>query len=193
MSTKPLLGRPRDADIDAAILDATRELLADVGYADLTMTAIATRAGTTKPALYRRWPSKAHLVHEAVFPAQEEPLWPEGVDLRGSLRLMLAGAVELFSDPLVRAALPGLLSEFASHPSLHTALLQRFQVDVWERMRARVAEAASRGEVRRDVDADVLVDLTGGAAFMAVTLRPGPVDDAWVESTLALLLKGITP
>ena len=48
---------------------AAAELVVEVGYADLTVAAIAERAGTSKPAIYRRWPSKAHLVHEAAFPA----------------------------------------------------------------------------------------------------------------------------
>ena len=60
-------GRPRDARIDAAALDAAAALLLEVGYADLTLAAVAARAGTSRPAVYRRWPTKAHLVHEAVF------------------------------------------------------------------------------------------------------------------------------
>ncbi len=63
------LGRPRDSRIDNAALAATAELLGEVGYAALSVDAIAKQAGTSKPAIYRRWPSKAHLVHEAVFPA----------------------------------------------------------------------------------------------------------------------------
>ena len=64
----PGAGRPRDPRIDAAILAATADLLVEIGYANLTMAAIAERAGTTKTALYRRWSSKADLVHEAAFP-----------------------------------------------------------------------------------------------------------------------------
>ena len=62
------LGRPRDSRIDDSVLVATTELLEEVGYLRLTVGAIAERAGTNKPAIYRRWPTKAHLVHEAVFP-----------------------------------------------------------------------------------------------------------------------------
>ena len=62
-------GRPRDPRIDAAILRATTDLLVEIGYSNLTMAAVAERAGTTKTALYRRWSSKAELVHEAAFPA----------------------------------------------------------------------------------------------------------------------------
>ena len=65
----PAAGRPRDPRIDAAILRATTDLLVEIGYSNLTMAAVADRAGTTKTALYRRWSSKAELVHEAAFPA----------------------------------------------------------------------------------------------------------------------------
>jgi AcrR family transcriptional regulator len=62
------LGRPRNPRIDDAVLRSTIELLSKSGYADLSVDAIAKRAGTSKPAIYRRWRSKARLVHEAVFP-----------------------------------------------------------------------------------------------------------------------------
>ena len=57
-------GRPRDPRIDDAVIEATIDLLEQVGYLQLTISAIADRAGTNKPAIYRRWPTKAHLVHE---------------------------------------------------------------------------------------------------------------------------------
>ncbi len=68
----PGAGRPRDPRIDAAILRATADLLVEIGYANLTMAAVAERAGTTKTALYRRWSSKAELVHEAAFPGDAD-------------------------------------------------------------------------------------------------------------------------
>src|SRR6185437_2814601 len=51
----PGAGRPRDRRIDAAILRATADLLVEIGYSNLSMAAVAERAGTTKTALYRRW------------------------------------------------------------------------------------------------------------------------------------------
>src|ERR1700753_3460011 len=81
----PSAGRPRDPRIDAAILAATADLLVQIGYSSLTMAAIAERAGTTKTALYRRWSSKAELVHEAAFPtaptALEGPTSGMGADV----------------------------------------------------------------------------------------------------------------
>src|SRR5882672_4805358 len=59
-------GRPRSATADEAILVATRELLAERGWADLTIAEVAARAGVAKTTLYRRWPGKADLVVDAM-------------------------------------------------------------------------------------------------------------------------------
>ena len=189
-----LPGRPRDPRIDAAVLGATRDLLQDVGYARLSIAAVAGRAGTTKPAVYRRWPTKAHLVHEAVFPLDQPGLIPESDDIEADLRAMVGATVELFGRPEVRAALAGLLAELAADPALHPQLLARLSDTVWGRVRARLDRAIAAGQVRPGVDAGVLIDVIGGAAFLAVTTAaPDPPGDRWVDSTVALLLQGVRP
>src|SRR3954451_20972426 len=67
MSQPP--GRPRDASLDAAVLEAGRELLMESSYAELSMDGVAVRAQVGKKTLYRRWASKAPLVAEAVLDA----------------------------------------------------------------------------------------------------------------------------
>jgi AcrR family transcriptional regulator len=101
-------GRPRDPRIDAAILAATAELLVEIGYSNLTMAAIAERAGTTKTALYRRWSGKPELVHEAAFPIAPSALRIPPGDIAADVRAMIAAARDVFTSPVVRAALPGL-------------------------------------------------------------------------------------
>ncbi|RPA57861.1 TetR/AcrR family transcriptional regulator [Gordonia oryzae] len=59
-------GRPRDDAIDDAVLDAVLSNLARDGYAGLSLAAVAAQAGTTRPAIYRRWPDKESLVIDAV-------------------------------------------------------------------------------------------------------------------------------
>ena len=124
-------GRPRDPRIDDAVLQATTELLEEVGYLQLTIGAIAERAGTNKPAIYRRWPTKAHLVHEAVFPAQSPEVIPPGDDLRSDIRALVAIGVELLGRPAARAALPGLLAEMTGDPTLQADVLGRFAGGAW--------------------------------------------------------------
>src|SRR6202020_1073962 len=114
----PGAGRPRDPRIDAAILTATADLLVQIGYSNLTLAAIAERAGTTKAALYRRWSSKAELVHEAAFPATPATLPRPTGTIAADVRAMLEAARDLFTSPVVRAALSGLVADAASDPAL---------------------------------------------------------------------------
>jgi AcrR family transcriptional regulator len=187
-------GRPRDGSLDDAILRATNDLLAEVGYARLTIAAVVLRAGTTKAALYRRWPSKAHLVHEAVFPNVGDPPIAGTGDVGADVRNLIRGSVELFSRPQVRATLPGLLAELYAEPTLHAALLERFQADVWQRIGRSLEAAISAGQVRPEVNTAHVIELISGSALMAVTLRPpDQIDDQWVDDVAVLVLKGLEP
>ncbi|REO54157.1 TetR/AcrR family transcriptional regulator, partial [Mycobacterium tuberculosis] len=107
----PGAGRPRDPRIDSAILSATAELLVQIGYSNLSLAAVAERAGTTKSALYRRWSSKAELVHEAAFPAAPTALQAAAGDIAADIRMMIAATRDVFTTPVVRAALPGLVAD----------------------------------------------------------------------------------
>ena len=186
------LGRPRDSRIDDAVLRATVELIGDAGYADLSVEAIARRAGTSKPAIYRRWPSKAHLVHEAVFPLGDATALPITGSLAGDVREMLRRTANVLNTPAARAALPGLVGEMAADPTLHSALLERFGDILTRGMGAYLADAADRGEVRADVTAPDLAEAIAGLTFVALLNRGIALDDAWIERTATLITRGIS-
>ena len=76
-------GRPRDPRLDEAVVAATLQLLAEEGYAQLTVERIAARAGVGKASLYRRWPDKVSIVLEAVSRNPERPSAPDTGSLRG--------------------------------------------------------------------------------------------------------------
>ena len=185
-------GRPRDPRIEQAALSATRELLVEVGYARLTVSAVAGRAGTTKPALYRRWPSLPHLVYEAAFPDELLADMRFGNDLRTDLVSIITGTRDAFLTPQAAAALPGLVAEFTSHPALHQALLARFAVG-FTAFDDRLREAAAAGEVRPDTRAEDLMRLMIGAVLLGVMLGPDELDDAWADRITTILLEGVRP
>lgn len=184
-------GRPRDPRIDAAILEATADLLVEIGYANLTMAAVAEKAGTTKTALYRRWSSKAELVHEAAFPAAPTALSaPEG-DIAGDVRAMIAATRDVFVTPVVRSALPGLIADMAGDPELNARVLNRF-VGLFDLVRERLEHAISQGAVHPDVDPARLIEIVGGATLLRLLLDPGGgLDDTWVEQTAAIVSHGV--
>ncbi|HEY2448195.1 MAG TPA: TetR/AcrR family transcriptional regulator [Mycobacterium sp.] len=185
-------GRPRDPRIDAAILTATADLLVQIGYSNLTLAAVAERAGTTKTALYRRWSSKAELVHEAAFPVAPTALVGPGGDMAADLHAMIAAARDVFTTPVVRAALPGLVADMSADPELNGRVMSRFEA-LFTAVRARLSEAVDRGEVHPDVNPDRLIELIGGATLMRLLLRPDELlDEAWVDQTTAILVHGVT-
>lgn len=186
------LGRPRDPRIDAAVLDATVVLLGRTDYAGLSVDAVARRAGTSKPAIYRRWPSKAHLVHEAVFPVGAQTELPETGSLAGDVREMVRRTTAVLSTPAARAALPGLVAEMAADPTLHAALLERFGDVLSAGLSRRLAEAASRGEVRADAAAADVAEAVAGITLFALLTRGAALDDTWIERTAALIMRGIS-
>jgi AcrR family transcriptional regulator len=185
-------GRPRDPRIDAAVLRATVELLAETGYPGLLVSAIAERAGTSKPAIYRRWPSKAHLVHEAVFPIGAATAIPATGSLCDDVREMVSRTMAFLTTPAARAALPGLVGEIASDPTLHSALVERFTDVIAGGLAGWLDAAASRGEVRPDLTAAELAEAIAGITLVGLLTRPGELDDTWVDRTTTLLLKGIS-
>lgn len=188
-------GRPRDPRIEKAVLTATRDLLVRDGYADLTLDAVAKRARTTKPAIYRRWRSKAHLVHEAAFPTEEAHSAADGESdgtLAGDLRVMVAAATRMLSTPAARAALPGLVAEFQADPALHASLLERFRAGALGESSDRLLTAAARGEARADLDPARVIASMAGSVLFTLLVDPGAdLGPEWVEHTTSLLLKGV--
>ncbi len=186
-------GRPRDRRIDEAILHAAADLLVQSGYSNLTMVAVAERAGTTKTALYRRWSSKAELVHEAAFPAVPSALEGPPGDIAADIRAMIVAARDVFTSPVVRAALPGLITDMASDPGLSSRVMDRF-AGLFGAVRSRVADAVERGEVHADVDPDRLVEIIGGATMLRLLLAARqPLDEQWVDQTTAIVTHGVVP
>lgn len=186
------IGRPRDPRIDSAVLDATVELLGETDYASLSVDAIARRAGTSKPAIYRRWASKAHLVHEAVFPVSDATELPATGNLRDDLREMMRGTFAVLTTPAALAALPGLVAEMAVDPTLHAALLERFAQVLSRDLTDWLEAALARGEIRAGVVATDMVDALAGIILLALITHAETMDEAWMNRIAELIARGIS-
>ncbi|MFC4605910.1 TetR/AcrR family transcriptional regulator [Rhodococcus kronopolitis] len=194
------LGPQRDPAIDAAVLDATRRLLVEKGYAGTSIDAIAALAGVGRPAIYRRWPSKAHIVNDAIYPelnaepgAGEDTVLDVGGTMTEQVRALVHGAVALFAAPATRAAAPALMSEVHTDEALRYALVERQRAGVRAELTRRLDEAAARGEVRAGIDADVLLDIMAGAAIYAMSARDVDDSESFADALTGIVLHGILP
>ncbi|GAB3851434.1 TetR/AcrR family transcriptional regulator [Nocardioides maradonensis] len=185
-------GRPRDPRIEQAALAAVRELLTDGGYAAVTGAAVAQRAGTTKSALYRRWPALPHLIHEAAFPSELALDMSLGQDLEADVAGIVRGTRDALCSPVGAAALPALLSEITTWPDLHAAMLERF-AGAFQAIDERLQRAIADGEAHPDARATDLLQVVIGTIIAGVLLTPGQLDDAWADRLTATLVRGLRP
>jgi AcrR family transcriptional regulator len=182
-------GSRRDPAIDAAVLTTTRQLLIERGYAATTIDLIAGTAGVSRPAVYRRWRSKAHLVHEALFPdLGPEP--PED-DFDKEITRLCRGALRMYRDPAVREAIPGLLNDLRSDRQMRRVLSDRLEATARSQLADRVGEAVADGTARPGISPDTLIDVIAGGAWYAVCVRRIKDVDTAAKELSELVLRGI--
>lgn len=183
-------GRPRDARIDEAILGATLRLLDEHGYQRMSIAAVAEAAGVGRPALYRRYASKADLVVDAISHMASGPEPELPADSRDAVGRLLTAAGGVFASPGGAAILGSLLAELRRDPEL----LAAFRAQIFEPRRAAVHRVLERGVARGDVAADVdreAVDSLLFGGLLARAILGETVDTDWIDRTLDQVWRGI--
>jgi AcrR family transcriptional regulator len=187
---KAPVGRPRDPQIDAAVLGATIAVLGRSGYGGFTLEEVAREAGTTKPAIYRRWPSRQRLLLSALGRRFGEVRAPDTgctlCDLDECLKLFVAA---------FRRMPPGVIGPLFADCAGDRELRADFMAAVFDPPRAAVREtlerAHARGDLRDDVDLDLIVDLTGSLIHYRALFGHAPTSDVEIERAVEALLQGI--
>jgi AcrR family transcriptional regulator len=180
--TPPQRGRPRDPQRREAILDAALALVSGVGYDRTTVDAIATKAGVSKPTLYRRWPhGKPELVAAAIRERHAEAgQTPDTGSLRGDLLALVAIQTGQLLEDVHLAC--GLLSAMRTSPELAHVM----QDHVIAEERARFAEVLARAGIEHM--SPLFADIAGALIFTRVTITGEPVDHAFAEELVDRVL-----
>lgn len=183
-------GRPRDPDVDTAILEAALRLLGEVGYQDMSIAAIASAAGVGRPAVYRRYRTKADVVVAAILRLTAGPDPDLPTDARHALRLLLDAASGALATPGALAVLGSLLAEQRRDPEL----LAAFRARIFEPRRAIihrvVRQAVERGQIAPQADREAIDSLLFGA-LLARAISGEPVDDVWIDRVVDQAWRGI--
>lgn len=142
--------RRRGEALNAAIYAATLAELTEAGYSGLTMERVAERARASKASLYRRWPSKAELVINAVYHVLSGPeSIPDTGSLRGDLLAMFRDVAAQLAGPAGQG-LRGLLSDALRDPRRIAEIRSHTRGHSMSMVREVVRRAALRGEVDAD-------------------------------------------
>lgn len=139
-------GRPVNAGLTPAIMEAVLSLLAEEGYARLTTAAVAKRAGVSTATLYRRWPSKRDLLLAAAEQiAESETADIDTGSTEGDLRELLAHKRRVLSG-MIGATLVALVGESAHDPELAAIVRASIFEPTREHLNAILERAQTRGE-----------------------------------------------
>ncbi|MFR9774246.1 TetR/AcrR family transcriptional regulator [Nocardia sp. SC052] len=166
------VGRPRNSDIDLAIVCTTRELLAERGYAGLTVDAVAARAGIGKAAIYRRYKTK----QEMIFAATVHDLWEQPPPDGGTLRADLLALTRTIAAQLCGApadVLAGLLADIYADKALGTRFAETFLESERKAVTAVLERAVTRGELASRPEASTVHALLLGPILAWVLILDG--------------------
>jgi AcrR family transcriptional regulator len=187
--------RPRvEGDREQEILDAALEVLADVGYDRLTMDAVAQRAKASKAPLYRRWPSKATLVVEALARTKGGVLdAPDTGSLRGDLRSAFCGMGGL-TDHETTATFGAVMTAVSTDPEFAGEFRQQVVEPKARVSRVIFQRALDRGELRPDVDLDIVVPALAGIVLHRVFVFGEKHEPSLIERAIdQIILPAVRP
>lgn len=191
-----------------AILDAALELIGELGYPRLTIEAIAARAGVGKQTIYRWWPSKAAVLLDA-FSAQgeapeempeeageeagegAEPALPDTGDLEADLKLVLRTAVDEMNAPAYDLPARALTAEGLVNPEFGAHFVDRLLEPRLRLFAERLRAAQDAGQIARNVDPRVAVELVCGPLTHRWLLRTLPLTHEYADAVVETALRGI--
>jgi AcrR family transcriptional regulator len=182
-------GRPRNEAIDRAVIEATQRHLARYGYAAMSLVAVVEEAGTTRQALYRRWPTKADLATSAITAldraeertATDDPF----ADLVAELESFKRGVFRPNGISMV-----GTMLQDSVDPELRRLYRARIVRPRRARLRAILQRGVASGALRPDADLDVAVTMLTGSWY-GRELAGDPVPRHWARRVAALVWRAL--
>ncbi|MGX8009509.1 TetR/AcrR family transcriptional regulator [Mesorhizobium sp. ORM8.1] len=174
-------------------MDAVYELLQESSARDLTMEAIAKRAGVGKPTLYKWWPNKAALImamfHERVSVKLDavEAVTAEAA-LRGRVRILIGEFNGLFGKFFA-----DLIAEGQNDPAVLRELYDKHIAERRASAAADVERGKATGEFATGTDPILLIDALFGAIYLRLLLRFAPLTEGYGNDLVDQILRGVRP
>jgi AcrR family transcriptional regulator len=186
-------GRPRSAEAEQAILDATLRMLGTHGVAGTTIEGVAADAGVGKTTIYRRWPTKTDLILAALSAVVPRGDPPDTGTMAGDMAALAETQRRRLAGSGLSGIVPRVLAESMSDPELHKDFVDRVVNPFRDMLRLFIERGIERGELRPDLEVEALVDLLHSIPIYKMLMSRGdPASLAEVPSAyLPLLLPGV--
>jgi AcrR family transcriptional regulator len=186
-------GRPRNEQVDAAILDATIDALADYGYAGLSVEAVAERAGVAKTTVYRRWPGKDEVVLDAISRLKGPIATAPGRSVREDLSYLMGAMRAQWINSRHGRVMRRLAADGNVRPELFRQFRDRLVAPRQAVLRSVLQRGISEGLIRPDVDLQWAIDMLVAPVILAVMAQKERVSPRQVQFTVDTVLRGLAP
>ncbi|UDF05756.1 TetR/AcrR family transcriptional regulator [Asticcacaulis sp. AND118] len=185
-------GRTRSLTAEAAILDATEALPDELSPSKISADLIAQRAGVSKATLYKWWPSKSYILMDAVLrrASHDIPL-PNTGSAASAFKLLLEGFIRFHLGTAFGAAVSHLFAEGLDDPELMNIYNTRYPFPRRELLKEIWGRAVEKGEVRRDVDPDLVLDMLYGPLVYRFFLRHREISPELAQDITRVLFTGL--
>jgi AcrR family transcriptional regulator len=183
-------GRPRSHQSHQAMLQATLELLAEVGFDAMSIDGISARAGVGKTTIYRRYASKEELVADAIESVREEIMIPDTGNLQGDIDALIQHAAQITLSPLGRQTVAMIISSASSNTQFAQIYWTKYLKPRRKTFAIVLERAKARNEIPTDLDSDLVFDTM--SAIMLYALIFQPTSESWtayVHRALSLLFR----
>jgi AcrR family transcriptional regulator len=187
------LGRPRSADSRNSILKATSQLLEEVGFSQLTIEGIAARAGVAKTTIYRWWNSKGAIAIEAFLESTEPRIsFPKTDSAIADIKEQVKTLADVYQTQTGKI-ITELIAMGQESPETQRLFIDGYVTPRRNAAKAVLQRAIALGEIRADVDLDIVVDALYGPIFHRLLLGHARLDAAFAEANANLVLAGAAP
>jgi AcrR family transcriptional regulator len=183
-------GRPRSVQSHQAMLRATLDLLAEVGFDAMSIDAISARAGVGKTTIYRRYASKEELVADAIETVREEIMIPDTGNIQGDIDELIQNAAQITLSPLGRQTVAMIISSASSNAQFAQIYWTKYLQPRRKTFAVVLERAKARNEIPTDLDADLVFDTMSAIMLYAVIFQPTSESwTAYVHRALSPLFK----
>ncbi|MFD1546526.1 TetR/AcrR family transcriptional regulator [Nonomuraea guangzhouensis] len=169
------------------IRQSAREVLAERGYADLTVEAVAAKAGVGKSTIYRWWPNREALLADALAEIFKGDEIPDLGDTQAELRLAVDMTIDNYADADLAIAVPALAADLARSPELLASFRETFLLRKRDNIAVALRRGIDRGDLPAALDTGLVQDLWAGTILYRRLLSGSPLDDQLAERLVRLV------
>ena len=189
-TNKKTPGRPRSVQSHQAMLQATLELLGEVGFEAVSIEGVAARARVGKTTIYRRYSSKEELVADAIESIRQDVVIPDTGHLWQDINELVENAAQITLTPLGRQTVAMIISSASNNSQFAQIYWTKYLQPRREAFAVVLERAKQRDEIQAELDPDLVFDIMSGIMLYALIFQPTTESwEAYVRRSLYLLLR----